>query len=203
MDSPREEFPRVSVDTQQDWQRIRANFTQAVYARLDERLALNNLTGQRSLFADHAQQLINATFDIARANVRVNGRNLEDLNGDGREVEIFDEALDRRIWSLSDQRLISDREIAIKRRTRPQEVVTLLEDLLQRQQAEADDTNEEPGEEDDQTDQPHVDERLVEAESTFKDLSSLSEGLQQTAQTQLERSKRLRSADKEIRALKT
>ena len=73
------------------------------------------------------------------------------------EVEIFDEALDRRIWSLSDQRLISDREIAIKRRTRPQEVVTLLEDLLQRQQAEADDTNEEPGEEDDQTDQPHVD----------------------------------------------
>ncbi|ETW85570.1 hypothetical protein HETIRDRAFT_242799, partial [Heterobasidion irregulare TC 32-1] len=146
MDSPREEFPRVSVDTQQDWQRIRANFTQAVYARLDEQLALNNLTGQRSLFADHVQQLIDATFDIARANVRVNGRNLEDLNGDGREVEIFDEALDRRIWSLSDQRLISEREIAIKRRTRPQEVVTLLEDLLQRQQAEADDTNEEPDE---------------------------------------------------------
>ena len=58
MDSPREEFPRVSVDTQQDWQRIRANFTQAVYARLDERLALNNLTGQRSLFADHAQQVL-------------------------------------------------------------------------------------------------------------------------------------------------
>lgn len=50
------------------------------------------------------------------------------------EMEPFDEALDRRIWSLSDQRLKWDREIASKRRTRPQEIEASLEDVLDQQQ---------------------------------------------------------------------
>jgi len=37
-------------------------------------------------------------------------------------MEPFDEALDRHIWSLSDQRLKWDREIAGRRRTRPGEI---------------------------------------------------------------------------------
>ena len=41
-------------------------------------------------------------------------------------MEPFDEALDRHIWSLSDQRLKWDKEIAERRRTRPREIEALV-----------------------------------------------------------------------------
>ena len=50
------------------------------------------------------------------------------------EFESFDEALDRHIWSLSDQRLKWDREIARTRTEKPREVETMLHDLFDRQQ---------------------------------------------------------------------
>jgi hypothetical protein len=49
------------------------------------------------------------------------------------EIEPFDEALDRHIWSLSDQRLKWDREIARTRSEKPKEVETMLQDLFDRQ----------------------------------------------------------------------
>lgn len=49
------------------------------------------------------------------------------------EIEPFDEALDRHIWSLSDQRLKWDREIARTRAEKPKEVETMLQDLFDRQ----------------------------------------------------------------------
>jgi len=52
------------------------------------------------------------------------------LNSD-REIEPFDEALDRETWSLYNQRLQWDLELATKRRKRPQEVVDVLENLFQ------------------------------------------------------------------------
>ncbi len=56
------------------------------------------------------------------------------LNSD-REIEPFDEALDRETWSLYNQRLQWDLELATKRRKRPQEVVDVLEKLFQAQNA--------------------------------------------------------------------
>ena len=46
------------------------------------------------------------------------------------EKEQFDEALDRRVWSLSDQRRTWNVEIAKKRRTTPQEVEGLMKNLI-------------------------------------------------------------------------
>jgi hypothetical protein len=48
-----------------------------------------------------------------------------------REIEPFDESLDRETWSLYNQRLQWDLELATKRRKRPQEVVDVLEKLFQ------------------------------------------------------------------------
>lgn len=48
-------------------------------------------------------------------------------------IEPFDEALDRHIWSLSDQRLKWDREIARTRTEKPREVEIMLQDLFDRQ----------------------------------------------------------------------
>jgi hypothetical protein len=49
------------------------------------------------------------------------------------EIEPFDEALDRHIWSLSEQRLKWDREIAHTRTEKPREVENMLQDLFDRQ----------------------------------------------------------------------
>lgn len=46
------------------------------------------------------------------------------------DVEPFDEALDRHIWSLSDQRLKWDKEIADRRRSRPDDIKTLIMESL-------------------------------------------------------------------------
>ena len=54
------------------------------------------------------------------------------------DMEQFDESLDRRVWSLSDQRLKWDLEIALKRRGVPLEVEALMRDLIS-QQREHDD----------------------------------------------------------------
>lgn len=50
-------------------------------------------------------------------------------------IEPFDEGLDRHIWSLSDQRLQWDGEIARKRREKPREVHRLMKELLETHQA--------------------------------------------------------------------
>jgi len=50
-------------------------------------------------------------------------------------MEPFDEALDRETWSLYNQRLQWDLELATKRQRRPQEVVGLLGNLLKVQEA--------------------------------------------------------------------
>ena len=50
-------------------------------------------------------------------------------------IEPFDEGLDRHIWSLSDQRLQWDGEIARKRRDKPRDVHRLMKELLETQQA--------------------------------------------------------------------
>ena len=45
-------------------------------------------------------------------------------------MEPFDEALDRHIWSLSDQRLKWDKEIADRRRLRPEDIEKLVKESL-------------------------------------------------------------------------
>ena len=50
-------------------------------------------------------------------------------------IESFDEGLDRHIWSLSDQSLQWDGEIAKKRREKPREIHRLMTELLETQHA--------------------------------------------------------------------
>ena len=89
---------------------------------------------------------------MAKPNLRINGRNVGDYDDDEQGISVallrefstrlthvcqdmdqFDEALDRRVWSLSDQRLKWDLEIALKRRGVPIEVETLMRDLIVQQ----------------------------------------------------------------------
>ncbi|KAA1476601.1 hypothetical protein DENSPDRAFT_933157 [Dentipellis sp. KUC8613] len=204
MDASREEYPKISVDARQDWERVKKNFATAVHAHMEE--LMGGLKGREKLSAGeeaklraNVQRFVDLTFEKAKPNLRVNGRDLEDADEDA-DVEPFDEALDRHIWSLSDQRLKCDRELANKRRTRPEEIVTLLNGLFELQREE--ESMLEPDGEDEPMDVENVNEEaLVTVEETFTGLSGMAGGLQQAIHTQLERIERLPVVDKEIKAL--
>ena len=116
-------------------------------------------------------QYIDTTLEKAKPNVRINGKKFEEVNGDDgtplsrrddlhahtdlcsdREIEPFDEALDRETWSLYNQRLQWDIELATKRRKRPQEVADLFEYLFKAREASMGDLDEPPEEEEDRPD---------------------------------------------------
>ncbi|KAI0043553.1 hypothetical protein FA95DRAFT_1498435 [Auriscalpium vulgare] len=204
--SSRGEYPRISVDTMQDWKRVKANFAEAVQTKLfDEYLATSGLTAQKEMIAPHIQQFIDATFEKANLNIRVNGQNFEDINSrDDPEVEPWDEELDRETWTvLYNKRLQWNRELGAKRRTKPTEMAGLLEQMLEAQRVAELEEAEEVGAEAEVMEEPDLDEEaLAGAEDTYAKLATLAEGLQQTLQTQQERTTRLKVVEKEVKALK-
>ena len=76
---------------------------------------------QRHLSTHIQPQFLVTLFDVARPNLRINGRTTEEPSEveEDDNVEPFDGALNRHIWSLSDQRLKWDKDIAEHQRTRP------------------------------------------------------------------------------------
>lgn len=128
----REDVQRVSVETINDWKRIKSGFSAAAFAALDQVLETCGDSVDKNALIPHIDQFIQKTFEIARANVRVNGRNLDEVPEAEEDSETFDEGLDRRIWSLSEQCMQWDVDISKKRRERPLEVERLMSDLLSR-----------------------------------------------------------------------
>ena len=130
-----------------------------------------------------SSQFIETTFEKAKLNIRINGKKFEDLKDedDGtlsqgswlalgfslsslnldREVEPFDEGLDRETWSLYNQRLQWDLELATKRRNRPREVADLLENLFKVQDAALAELDKSVGEDEDHPDSGLPDGQLV------------------------------------------
>lgn len=78
-----------------------------------------------------------------------------------REVESFDEGLDRETWSLYNQRLQWDLELATKRRKRPQEVADLLEGLFKVQEDALEELDKPVEEDEDRPDASLPDGQLV------------------------------------------
>ncbi|KAL5495300.1 hypothetical protein ACEPAI_763 [Sanghuangporus weigelae] len=133
----RDELPRVSVETLQDWLRVRENFTSASIAALESRLAERGSEDQRHVFLPHIKQASSFPYISLLRLMRCVGLLSDDPNEtnpiDWQDMDQFDEALDRRVWSLSDQRLKWDLEIALKRRGVPMEVEALMRDLIAQQ----------------------------------------------------------------------
>ena len=107
-------------------------------------------------------KMIERTFEMCKPNLRINGKNYEDMNeveegvypsprcsarlevGRFLGIEPFDESFDRHIWSLSDQSLNLDGEVARERREEPEKMRALMQTILEKQNAvdekEAEDT---------------------------------------------------------------
>ncbi|CDO74860.1 hypothetical protein BN946_scf185004.g10 [Trametes cinnabarina] len=205
MEAQREDLPRISVETLDDWRRIKRNYTIAALTALDEQLSGSSSSEDREALLAHLHRFIDKTFEMARPNVRVNGQNLEDINEDEEDMEPFDEGFDRHIWSLSDQSLRWDLQIAKERRTKPEEIEKQMRDLLASQaelDAEEAAVLDEVGEEDVQVEEyipADAQQRLEEvASQTF----AIVEELKQAVPVQIERSERVKTVADEIKAMK-
>ncbi|PCH39570.1 hypothetical protein WOLCODRAFT_141311 [Wolfiporia cocos MD-104 SS10] len=206
-----EDITRISIDTLQDWQRVRANYTAAAMQVFNEEMAnsMDDLSGERQVLERYMQQFIQSTFEMTRENLRVNGRNYEDVEMD-EEEEPFDEGLDRHIWALSEQSLKWDREIAQKRRETPREVERLIGELLERQREV--DADEDASENQEDVDMaggaiPKADPALEAAlERTTKvatRVEAMVAKLQQKVPLQTERTERVQTVAAEVKALKS
>ncbi|THG98481.1 hypothetical protein EW026_g3712 [Hermanssonia centrifuga] len=204
MDQQREELPRISVDSLHDWERIKASYTDAATATFETRVASRS-EADKNLLRKHLQKFIDRTFEMSTANLRINGRNFEDLNAEEQGgIEPFDEGLDRHIWSLSDQSLQWDGEIAKKRREKPREVHRLMKELLETQQVVDEAETEEYAHvvEGDDEIEADMTEAYNEAENVSRKTYAVAEELQQCVATQYERSERLKVVTAEVKALK-
>jgi len=89
----REDLPKVSIETEQDWRRIQQNLSAAFFARLDAELESHGQPGDRDALLPHVYQVrrtrrgflpecaklsyvqfLDTIFDVARPNLRINGR---------------------------------------------------------------------------------------------------------------------------------
>ncbi|KAH8983607.1 hypothetical protein EDB86DRAFT_2966461, partial [Lactarius hatsudake] len=144
-------IPRISIDSLRDWHRMKSNFSNAVFELFDQRIRQNGLESERASLLPHLQQFINTTFEKAEPNVRINGKNFEEVKDgdDDKEVEPFDEALDRETWSLYNERLQCDLELATKRRNDRRKLPIFLENLFKAQEASIGELDEPAEEEED------------------------------------------------------
>ncbi|KII88816.1 hypothetical protein PLICRDRAFT_639208 [Plicaturopsis crispa FD-325 SS-3] len=201
-DPTREDLPRISVESIQDWKRVKANYRSAALSQFDLVLESSSSKAQseRDAILAHLNKFIEDTFEIARPNLRINGRNFEDFNEDEREVEPFDEALDRHIWSLDDQIVRSNKDLADKRRSIPQKVESMIKEthtMADEALADTEDTAMEDIVEDDplEAKYPEIEEVLLTIAAQAKELS-------QVIPLQHERSERVKTVSHEVKALK-
>lgn len=63
----REDLPKVSIETEQDWRRIQQNLSVALLARLDTELESHGQSGDRDALLPHAHQVKSQWRDPAHA----------------------------------------------------------------------------------------------------------------------------------------
>ncbi|GJJ12491.1 hypothetical protein Clacol_006733 [Clathrus columnatus] len=201
---PPGDISRIQIDNIEDWTKIQTNFTDAILSSLSQKLAD---TETQEVVKAHLLRWRENIFQLAKPNLRVNGRNLEDYaeGQEGNEMtasipdtEPFDEILDRRIWSLNAERMVWDKELGDRRRRIPTEIEHLVESML---------TGEEPSLEE------AIPEIQMEEEDNlgckpavaelFQETFEIFQRLDQKAPQLLERTERARNIAEEIRSLST
>ncbi len=58
----REDIPRVSVDSAQDWRQIRSNYEKAVLSKLEEQVMLRGIMTEKEAIQLHLQQVCIGTL---------------------------------------------------------------------------------------------------------------------------------------------
>ncbi|KAI0736484.1 hypothetical protein C8Q72DRAFT_4277 [Fomitopsis betulina] len=199
-----DDLARISLDSIHDWHNLKANYTSASLRALDEELA-GTPSAERDALLAHFHQFIDRTFEMTRRNIRINGRNFEDMDIAEEDEEPFDEGFDRHIWALAHQSLQWDSEIAARRRKHPKEIEAQMQEVFQRQreqdeQVEAEDLKPDGQEHTTGRDLPPATYRDIH--HVAMQVNTISEELKQSVPLQSERSKRVQVVAAELKALK-
>ncbi|KAJ3564927.1 hypothetical protein NP233_g7971 [Leucocoprinus birnbaumii] len=165
----------------------------------------NDLQDERDAILAHLSHFMDSTFLIAQANMRVNGQNFDSINAAGQDIEAFNEALDRRIWSLADTRLQWHKRMAKTRREVPTEtqmrISTLYASAKEQDQAMLQPNEDEPMDEDFESEDETTPVQAEVAEE-FHMTSAITQELDQNMPSQQERVQRAERATNQLRGLK-
>ena len=72
VDSQREDLPRISVETLDDWRRIKRNYTLAALTALDEQLSGNNSAEDRQVLLAHLHRVCSSQISQYSSNLLIN-----------------------------------------------------------------------------------------------------------------------------------
>ncbi|CAE6414385.1 unnamed protein product [Rhizoctonia solani] len=129
------EIPRIALNGIDDWKRIQEEFDSNVQDILNATLAAGEpLSGEdKEVLLKCLKDWQKEAFDTAKANISVNGQDLENYAPEAEETEPYDELLNGRRQASTEEQLVWDKTLADRRRKAPREVERVVEDLLLRQ----------------------------------------------------------------------
>ncbi|KAF9451244.1 hypothetical protein P691DRAFT_797119 [Macrolepiota fuliginosa MF-IS2] len=199
----REELPRVSVGSVADWQRVQNNYSARALNAIHAAIDADDLAEDRDAILAHFTHFMDSTFSMAQGNLRVNGHHFETLDSVGQDMEAFDEALDRRIWSLADTRLQWHKRMGKTRREAPKEIQSRLSDLFNKGQVQDHEISEinNAMSDDDELANDSVPLSL-EAIEEFQMTTAITEELDQNVPSQQGRVQRVEEATSQLKSLK-
>ncbi|CAK5284295.1 unnamed protein product, partial [Mycena citricolor] len=198
-----DELPRISIPSMRVWLGIKAKYTRDLEAIVENLMQGRNFTPQqKEALLARAHENVESVFKIAQANIRINGRDFVTLQPHEQDAEPFDEALDRKIWTLAGSRLEWHQKIAKQRRETPLTLANALqEQIKEREQLDQEFDAEDPLQDMD-VDEPSEGPKLEVDETVLGRILAVTGELDQIIPLQRERSERSRTVEAEIKALR-
>ncbi|KAJ7772098.1 hypothetical protein DFH07DRAFT_803703 [Mycena maculata] len=195
-----QEVPRISIPSMRVWLRIKSQFAREIEAKIQKFAKERNLPeARKDEMLKAGEGFVEETFKICQHNIRINGRDFDSLQPHEQDAEPFDEALDRRVWSLADNRLKWHVKIASERRETP----LVIEEKLQKLSSQYDVLETEPiatptDSDEDMSDGPELD---LDGQ-VFGEIQAVAGELGQSIPSQQERSERSRAVEAEYKGLR-
>ncbi|KAF6764936.1 hypothetical protein DFP72DRAFT_869609 [Ephemerocybe angulata] len=199
----REEFPKISFDKIEDWNQVASSCKREATKIAANQVEEAGLGSERDLVLKHMEKFVDQALESMQPNLRVNGHSFGSLPDhlSTHDMETFDEALDRRIWSLADTRLQWHKRIAENRRTVPGAIRDTVAQLLEQHDALDNDKDILSAKEVDDGFEEHDFETEELSEAVRKN-TAFAEELAQTIPMQQGRSERVKVVSAEIKALR-
>ncbi|KAI4518353.1 DUF572-domain-containing protein [Schizophyllum commune Loenen D] len=115
---------------------IKENLREAMSKCFEASVAGSRATKKEQEAARKAlDSYVEGMITAMKANVRVNGQEMDTVNEEDLDTEPFDEALDRKIWSLNATNLDWHKQLAHQSKTQPQEIEERMRELVEERMA--------------------------------------------------------------------
>ncbi|WWC64534.1 uncharacterized protein I303_107144 [Kwoniella dejecticola CBS 10117] len=198
---------RLIIDREPEWLRVKDNVSLALMGAMETRLATMSggkdgeaAKAMRNELEGRIGRIRDKMFEMSKYNLQVNGQKYEDFV---EATEGFDETLDRTIWGLQTERVDWETRMAQKRKTLPESILSVEEDLQMRRTHNEWYPDEEEEKENEKQLQKEIPppERHEEVKETFKVVVDNLAEVAKSAPIQLQRAQRAQAVREEISSL--